>query len=110
MVKINPIKVKLVRLPNIQLDDVDGGTQDAYTFEVHGEGWTAVLVRKGASTKEQATERAKAFRAFFNKEKKAIESGKKSPYNIMATPVGKDGIPMNRLFDRKIEAQVELDI
>ena len=110
MVKINPITVKLVRLPNIQLDDVDGGTQDAYTFEVHGEGWSATLVRKGASTKGQATERAKAFKQYFNKMKRLIESGKIAPFNIMATPVGEDGIPMNRLFDRKIEAQVNLNI
>ena len=105
MPTINPIQVKVVSLPNIVLE---GEAECAYTFEIHG--WSAVLVRKGAYTKAQASERAKAFRAFFNKEKKLIESGKKQPYNIMATPVGKNATPMNALFNRKIETQVELTI
>ena len=98
-IQFTPITVKLVTRPNIDL-----AGEKAYTFEIHG--WKSVLVRKGAYTKEQATERKNEFRKFYIKNKKAIESGKVAPFNIMSLTV--KGSPISELFERKPEELDEL--
>ena len=100
-IQFTPITVKLVTRPNIDLDG-----EKAYTFEIHG--WKSVLVRKGAYTKAQAGERAKAFRKFYIQNKKAIESGKVAPFNIMALTV--KGSPISSFFDRKPAELAELTL
>ena len=99
-IQFTPITVKLVTRPNITLDD----GEKCYTFEIHG--WSAVLVRKGAWTKEQATEKKNAFRKFYLNHKRAIESGKVAPFNIMAMTV--NGTPISSVFERKPEELPEL--
>ena len=97
-IQFSPITVKLVKRPNITLDN----GEQAYTWEIHG--WQNVLVRKGAMYKHQATEGKNEFRKFYIKHKKMIESGKVAPYNIMGLTV--NGTPISSLFERKPE---ELD-
>lgn len=101
-IQFSPITIKLVTRPNIDLDGERG-----YTFEI--QGWKNVLVRKGVYTKAQASELAGKFRKFINSRRKAIESGKRSPYPIMTQTYLPDGSPIITLFESKVEQLEELN-
>ena len=94
----SPITVKLVKRPNITLDN----GEQAYTWEIHG--WSYIRVRKGAMYQHQAKEGKNEFKKFYIKHKKLIESGKVAPYDIMSMTV--NGTSISSLFERKPE---ELD-
>jgi len=101
-IQFSPITIKLVKRPNIYLDGEPG-----YTFEIHG--WKNVLVRKGVYTKEQAGTLSRRFRKFIIPRRRAIESGKRSPYPIMTQTFLPDGSPIITLFETKAEQLETVD-
>lgn len=83
--------------PQIEVVKYEGS--DDYTFQVVFD--QSVKTRKGAYTKKEAEERAKAFKDFFEQSATAIEMGQERPYQIMAG--------VRELFDSEFTPKPKVD-